>query len=238
MPLGVRNHVAKNNMKSMKKGEKAFFYHSNCKTPGIVGTMEIVKEASPDESALNKNDPYYDPKATRDNPNGWVVVHVEFRQKFDHPVFLDQLKNLAKDHQEIENLPLLKQPRLSVSKVSPEEWNFILKQAGADDTPPTEPDGEPKALEGHPSINGENTTSTVPKLAPPSEGKNSGGRATSVPAHDSGKLAPPKKAGSRASSRARSVPPSRPTAESGPAGPIHDTPISQAMARVVEEMEP
>lgn len=45
---GVRNHVAKNNMKAMKKGELAFFYHSNCKTPGIAGIMEIVQESSVD----------------------------------------------------------------------------------------------------------------------------------------------------------------------------------------------
>lgn len=46
--LGVRNHVAKNNLKSMQKGEHAFFYHSNCKVPGVAGILEIVEEASVD----------------------------------------------------------------------------------------------------------------------------------------------------------------------------------------------
>jgi hypothetical protein len=45
---GVRNHIAKNNMLSMKKGDLAFFYHSSCKIPGVVGVMEIVQEATPD----------------------------------------------------------------------------------------------------------------------------------------------------------------------------------------------
>jgi len=45
---GVRNHVAKNNMMAMKKGELAFFYHSNCKAPGIAGIMEVAQESSPD----------------------------------------------------------------------------------------------------------------------------------------------------------------------------------------------
>lgn len=45
---GVRNHVAKNNMLRMRQGDLAFFYHSSCKIPGVVGIMEIVQEATPD----------------------------------------------------------------------------------------------------------------------------------------------------------------------------------------------
>ncbi|KAL8377217.1 hypothetical protein RB595_008070 [Gaeumannomyces hyphopodioides] len=45
---GIRNYVARNNLRAMKKGDLAFFYHSNCKEPGIVGTMEVVQEHSPD----------------------------------------------------------------------------------------------------------------------------------------------------------------------------------------------
>lgn len=46
--LGIRAYAARNNLRAMKKGDLAFFYHSNCKEPGIVGTMEIVQEHSPD----------------------------------------------------------------------------------------------------------------------------------------------------------------------------------------------
>ena len=45
---GIRAYAARNNLRAMKKGDLAFFYHSNCKVPGIVGTMEIVQEHSPD----------------------------------------------------------------------------------------------------------------------------------------------------------------------------------------------
>ncbi len=46
--IGIRNYMARNNLRAMRKGELAFFYHSNCKEPGIMGTMEIVQEHSPD----------------------------------------------------------------------------------------------------------------------------------------------------------------------------------------------
>ncbi|KAG2420854.1 hypothetical protein HFD88_000468 [Aspergillus terreus] len=122
---GVRNPVARNNMREMKKGDYAFFYHSNCKTPGVAGIMEIVQEHTPDESAFDPNHPYYDEKSTRENPK-WEVVHVEFRRKFDNFVSLNDLKAHSQPGQPLENLQVLKQSRLSVSRVSKKEWKFIL----------------------------------------------------------------------------------------------------------------
>ncbi|KKA25835.1 AT DNA binding protein [Rasamsonia emersonii CBS 393.64] len=89
---GVRNLVARNNLRAMKKGDYAFFYHSNCKQPGIVGIMEIVREHSVDESAFDPAHPYYDEKSSRDNPK-WEVVYVEFRRKFQNMVSLETLKS-------------------------------------------------------------------------------------------------------------------------------------------------
>ncbi|KAJ5579841.1 Thymocyte nuclear protein 1 [Penicillium hispanicum] len=128
---GVRNPVARNLMKDMKKGDYAFFYHSNCKVPGVVGIMEIVQEHSVDESAFDPKHPYHDPKATRDNPK-WVVVHVEFRHKLQKQVTLDELKSNALPGKALENLQTLKQSRLSVSSVTPAQWRFILELAGED----------------------------------------------------------------------------------------------------------
>ncbi|EPS38763.1 hypothetical protein H072_7474 [Dactylellina haptotyla CBS 200.50] len=54
---GVRNHVAKNHLRSMKVGDKAFFYHSNCKEPGIVGLMEITRDASIDGNVASLTNP-------------------------------------------------------------------------------------------------------------------------------------------------------------------------------------
>ncbi|KAI9371970.1 PUA-like domain-containing protein [Aspergillus egyptiacus] len=122
---GVRNPVARKHMQAMKKGDLAFFYHSNCKVPGIAGIMEIVQEHSPDESAFDPEHPCYDEKSKRDDPK-WVVVHVEFRRKFDNLVTLEELKSHANAKGPLENLQMLKQTRLSVSAVSPAEWEFIM----------------------------------------------------------------------------------------------------------------
>ncbi|KAL8753592.1 MAG: hypothetical protein Q9199_004940 [Rusavskia elegans] len=115
---------ARNNMRSMLQGNMAFFYHSNCKTPGIVGTMEVVREHSVDESAFDKEHPYYDEKSTRDKPK-WCVVHVQFRSKFNDPVTLKELQKYAKPGGILEDMQTLKMSRLSVSKVSKKEWDFI-----------------------------------------------------------------------------------------------------------------
>ncbi|KAB8070151.1 PUA-like domain-containing protein [Aspergillus leporis] len=122
---GVRNPVARNNIREMKKGDYAFFYHSNCKVPGIAGIMEIVQEHTPDESAFNPAHPYYDEKSTRDDPK-WEVVHVEFRRKFQNFLSLNDLKAHAKSGEPLENLQVLKQSRLSISRVTPAEFDYIL----------------------------------------------------------------------------------------------------------------
>ncbi|KAJ6055350.1 hypothetical protein N7499_006386 [Penicillium canescens] len=126
---GVRNHVARKSMQEMKKGDYAFFYHSNCKTPGVVGVMEIVQESSVDESAFDTKHPYYDPKSKRDDPK-WVVVHVEYRRKLGKQVTLADLKSHAQPGKPLENMQMLKQSRLSVSSVTPAQWQYILELAG------------------------------------------------------------------------------------------------------------
>jgi predicted RNA-binding protein with PUA-like domain len=70
---GVRNYQARNFMKDMRLGDKAFFYHSNCKDPGIAGLVEIVKGAYIDHTQFDKKDPHYDPKSTKADPK-WFMV--------------------------------------------------------------------------------------------------------------------------------------------------------------------
>ncbi|KAJ5173033.1 hypothetical protein N7492_005626 [Penicillium capsulatum] len=132
---GVRNPVARNLMRDMKKGDYAFFYHSNCKVPGVVGVMEIVQEHSVDESAFDPKHPYHDAKSTREAPK-WVVVHVEFRRKFQNQVTLNELKANAQPGKLLENLQTLKQSRLSVSSVTPAQWRFIHELAGEEPEDP------------------------------------------------------------------------------------------------------
>ncbi|KAK3312903.1 PUA-like domain-containing protein [Apodospora peruviana] len=125
---GIRNYVARNNLRAMKKGDLAFFYHSNCKEPGIVGTMEIVAEHSPDLSAHDPKAPYYDAKSSPSDPK-WSVVHVAFRSKFASPIGLKELRTMGAPGKPLENMQMLKQSRLSVSKVNAAEWAYLISVA-------------------------------------------------------------------------------------------------------------
>ncbi|KAI1325586.1 DUF55-domain-containing protein [Xylariaceae sp. FL0255] len=123
---GIRAYAARNNLRAMKKGELAFFYHSNCKEPGIVGTMEIVQEHSPDLSAHDPKAPYYDANSKPSDPK-WSVVHVKFRSKFAQQVGLKELREMGKPGEALENMQMLKQSRLSVSRVAPAEWDYLME---------------------------------------------------------------------------------------------------------------
>ncbi|XP_036210113.1 thymocyte nuclear protein 1 isoform X2 [Myotis myotis] len=74
---GVRNYQARNFLRAMKLGQEAFFYHSNCKEPGIAGLVKIVKEAYPDHTQFEKSNPHYDPSSKKDNPK-WSMVKMIF----------------------------------------------------------------------------------------------------------------------------------------------------------------
>lgn len=103
---GVRNYAARNNLKAMKEGDLAFFYHSN-EGKEIVGIAKIVKEA------------YQDPTTT---DAAWVVVDVAPVKKLKQPVTLAQIKAVP----ELANMDLVRLGRLSVQIVKHEEWDSIL----------------------------------------------------------------------------------------------------------------
>lgn len=127
-PTGVRNAVAAKNMRAMKKGDLAFFYASGGKAgrkPGIVGIMEVVREHEPDASTADKEHyAYVEKEADRAR---WCVVHVEYRKKLSKPVHLSVLQEHAKDGGPLSNIELLRLARLSVSRVSEREWDFITE---------------------------------------------------------------------------------------------------------------
>ncbi|MDR3478963.1 MAG: EVE domain-containing protein [Gammaproteobacteria bacterium] len=120
---GVRNYQARNMLRDeIKVGDKAFFYHSNCTPPGIVGIVEIVKAGYPDPSAQNPESKYYDPKSTPENPR-WFMVDVRFVKKFKKMITLSELKQ----HPLLENMVVLRRgSRLSITPVTKEEWSAIL----------------------------------------------------------------------------------------------------------------
>jgi predicted RNA-binding protein with PUA-like domain len=120
---GVRNYQARNMMRDdMKAGDLAFFYHSNCKEPGIAGIVEIVREGYPDSTAFDPATRYYDPKSDPEKPR-WYRVDVRHVRKLERIITLAELKN----HPELMDLQLLRRGnRLSVMPVSRSQWEYIL----------------------------------------------------------------------------------------------------------------
>lgn len=124
---GVRNYQARNYMRDeMKIGDKVIFYHSNSEPPGAAGICEIVKEAYPDFTAFDPEDPHYDPKSKKDNP-AWMMVDVKFDKKFKTFVSIDEMRGNSK----LKNMKLLQRGnRLSVMPVTKIEFDEIVKLGG------------------------------------------------------------------------------------------------------------
>jgi predicted RNA-binding protein with PUA-like domain len=105
--VSVRNAQARNNLKAMKLGEEVLFYHSqegNC----IMGKMKVIEESHQDKTT---SDP------------SWVSVTFEPEESFDNPISLQKIKVLK----DLENIGLIKQPRLAVMKLTISEYELILR---------------------------------------------------------------------------------------------------------------
>ena len=123
---GIRNFAARNFMKEgMKVGDRVFFYHSSAEPTAIVGICEVVREAYPDDSAFDSKSEGYDPASKREQPT-WYMVDLRAVAQFTRPVTLAELK----ERSELEGMALLRIGRLSVTPVSPTEWDVICKMAG------------------------------------------------------------------------------------------------------------
>jgi predicted RNA-binding protein with PUA-like domain len=107
---GVRNHMARNNLRAMKKGDLAFFYHSN-EGKEIVGVVRVVREAYPDPTA---------------DSGDWVCVDMAAVGPMPRPVTLVEIKATPA----LAALALVRMSRLSVLPVSPEHWKLICKMGG------------------------------------------------------------------------------------------------------------
>lgn len=103
---GVRNYGARNNLRSMKKGDLAFFYHSN-EGLEIVGIAKVIKES------------YQDPTT---DETAWVVVDFKPHKKLKKPVTLAAIKATPS----LANMALIRLGRLSVQPVLDEEWEIIM----------------------------------------------------------------------------------------------------------------
>ncbi len=120
---GIRNYQARNMMRDdMKIGDEVFFYHSNCKEPGVVGIAKVVSEPYPDPTQFDRTSRYFDPKSDKDNPR-WCLVDVEFVRKMKRNVTLTEIKA----QKTLEDMILTRKGnRLSIMPVSKKHWNKIL----------------------------------------------------------------------------------------------------------------
>tara|TARA_B100001027_G_scaffold92522_1_gene63485 strand:- start:254 stop:673 length:420 start_codon:yes stop_codon:yes gene_type:complete len=106
---GVRNYQAAKNLKSMKKGDQCFFYHSNIGKE-IVGIVEVIKEHYLDKT---------------DKSGKFVAVTVRFRKKLNNPVTLVNIKK----NKELCHLSLIKQSRLSVMPIDSKSWKILINMS-------------------------------------------------------------------------------------------------------------
>lgn len=107
---GVRNHLAKRHLKEMKKGDLAFFYHSNIGRE-IVGIVKVAREAYPDPTAISGD---------------WVCVDMQAVKPLKTPVTLAEIKTDGR----FQELALLKYSRLSVAPVGAEHWAMLCEMGG------------------------------------------------------------------------------------------------------------
>ncbi|MEM7687684.1 MAG: EVE domain-containing protein [Pseudomonadota bacterium] len=108
---GVRNHTAKNNLKAMEVGDEAFFYHSR-EGLEIVGIVTVTVANIPDPS---------------DESGKWAAVKIKPKRKFETFVTLKQIKATP----ELADCELVRLSRLSVARITPQEWDIICAMAGA-----------------------------------------------------------------------------------------------------------
>lgn len=120
---GIRNYQARNMMRDdMRVGDKVFFYHSNCKEPGVVGIMKIASKPYPDPTQFDPDTKYYDAKSDPDNPR-WILVDVAYVKKLKRTITLSEIKA----HPELDEMILTRKGnRLSIMPVTEDEWEIIL----------------------------------------------------------------------------------------------------------------
>jgi predicted RNA-binding protein with PUA-like domain len=120
---GVRNYQARNLLRDeIAVGDRVLFYHSSCKTPGVVGTASVVRAAYPDPLQFDPGSEYHDPASSPDRPR-WYAVDVRLERKFDRLVSLAELRETAG----LEQMVLLRRSRLSVQPVTAVEWERITR---------------------------------------------------------------------------------------------------------------
>ncbi len=120
---GVRNYQARNWLRDdFRRGDRVFFYHSNCAGPGIVGIVRVVHAGYPDPTALDPESAYFDPRSSTEAPR-WFAVDVILERALSRVITLEELKRQPA----LAGMPLVRRGnRLSVMPVQTAEWAYIL----------------------------------------------------------------------------------------------------------------
>lgn len=123
---GVRNYQARNYMRdAMQPGDGALFYHSSCPEPGVVGLAKVVGGVQTDQTQFDPKSPYFDPKSQPEAPR-WQLRDVQLVKK-TRLLSLAEMKNAP----ELASMWVLKRGnRLSITPVTPAEWQAVLKRLG------------------------------------------------------------------------------------------------------------
>jgi predicted RNA-binding protein with PUA-like domain len=120
---GVRNYQARNFMRdAMRVGDRGFFYHSSCEEPGIVGIVEVCREAYPDETQFDRSSRYFDPAASRAEPR-WYNVDVRLVRR----TRLVALAELRAQPAHADKPLLRRGNRLSITPVTAAQWRCIMR---------------------------------------------------------------------------------------------------------------
>jgi predicted RNA-binding protein with PUA-like domain len=125
---GIRNYQARNFMRSMQIGDRAFFYHSNVSPPGIVGLMEVIETGVVDPSQFDPTSKYFDPAARPEAPR-WDCVRLAYHSTFPAMLSLDALR----EHFSVEELAVVRRGnRLSILPVGEAAAGKILQLLGVE----------------------------------------------------------------------------------------------------------
>ena len=124
---GIRNYQARNFMRAMAVGDRAFFYHSNATPPGIVGLMEVIEKGVVDPSQFDPESKYFDPKSNREAPR-WDCVRLRYLRTFPDLLSLEALRESFGE----EELPVVRRGnRLSILPVSEASAHRIYALLGS-----------------------------------------------------------------------------------------------------------
>ena len=124
---GVRNYQARNTLRDdIKEGDGVLFYHSNAKPTAVIGMAVVVRGGYPDHTAWDPDSDNPDSRSTPDNPL-WFMVDIQAVAAFENQVPLADIRKTPG----LENMALVKNSRLSVQPVTPDEWRIVTQLGGA-----------------------------------------------------------------------------------------------------------